>query len=103
MPQDFELEVHDTRLVDPAPYRRVIDSMVYWQSFGDDALQCRYVVFGKPARGIACLMRFYNHREFYGVALSPQMVEEERNKELFVPMRPDSPILVPRHRAAPIR
>lgn len=97
MPQNFEPEVYDTNLLDPAPFRRTVEAMVDWQSFGDDAFQCRYVLFGKPAHGMACLMRFYNHREFYGVALSPQLVEEERNRDVFVPSRPDSPILVPRH------
>ena len=100
MPQDFELEVYDTNYLDVAPFRRTVESMVDWQSFGDDAFCCRYRFFRKPpAEGMVCLMRFYNRREFYGVALSPQMVAEERGREQFVPSRPDSPILVPRHRA----
>lgn len=99
MPQDFELEVYDTDHLDGAPYRRTVESMVDWQSFGDDVFCCRYRCFGTPAIGMACLMKFYNNRMFYGAALSPQMIEEERNRDVFIPSRPGSPILIPRHRA----
>jgi hypothetical protein len=100
MPLDFELEVYDTNYLDIAPFRRTVESMVGWQSLGDNAFCCRYRFFRKPpTAGMVCLMRFYNLREFYGVALSPQMVAEERNREAFVPTRRDSPILIPRHQA----
>jgi len=95
MPQDFVLEVCDTNLVDGAPFRRTVESMVDWQSFGDDAFQCRYLVIGRPAAAFACLMRFYQNRLFYGAALSPPFADQERSRDVFVPCRKGSSILVP--------
>ncbi len=99
MPLDFQLEVYDTQCIEEDPYRRTVESMVPWQTFGDDAFMCRYRMFGKPTKGMACLMHFYKNRMFYGIAMSPQMEEEEKNREMFLPASPKSPILVPRHRA----
>lgn len=96
MPQDFELEVYDTETLDFSPYKRTVDSMVDWQSFGDDAFLCRYTFVRRPpTQAMACLMQFYRNRMFYGAAMSPQFIEEQMKRKLFTVSRPGSSILVP--------
>lgn len=86
LPKDFVLEVVDLAIVDDEEYKAYVEStvkhMVGWQSFGDDAFACRYVVSSqRPITKMNCLMQFYSNRLFFGQALHPDEVAEMRQKQ----------------------
>jgi hypothetical protein len=51
----------------------LIETMHQWIGFGDDVFACRYVSDNDHADTMACLMRFYQHRTFFGIALCPEL------------------------------
>lgn len=66
--------------------------MCPWQSFGDKAFACRYVISRrKSPEKMSCLMQFYENRVFYGEVVAPSYLED-----VFVAVSEKSPILVPR-------
>jgi hypothetical protein len=82
---EFVIEAVDLAIVDDAKYREFVEKtvsfMVDWQSFGDDAFACRYVVSSnKPITKMNCLMQFYNNRIFFGQALHPDEITKMRQK-----------------------
>jgi hypothetical protein len=86
LPNDFVLEVVDLAIVDDEEYKAYVEStvkhMVGWQSFGDDAFACRYVVSSqRPITKMNCLMQFYGNRLFFGQALHPDEVAEMRRQQ----------------------
>lgn len=95
MPQHFRIFVSDVRHVNRDWVETVAKFMVPWQSFGDTAFCCRYVVSSRePIEKMTCLMQFYEHRLFVGEAIDPALLGKDG--EVFVPASPDSPIVVPR-------
>lgn len=74
MPQDwlFTIPRPDQKVFDESA--KLIESMVPWQSFGDDVFCCRYV-FHADGGAMACLMAFYRHRIFLGVAANEEFHE----------------------------
>jgi hypothetical protein len=81
LPNNFVLEAVDLAIVDDTDYRafvqKTVSFMVGWQSFGDDAFACRYVISSKkPITKINCLMQFYGNRLFFGQALHPDEIEK---------------------------
>lgn len=48
--------------------RAAIEHMVPWQSFGDTVFMCRYGFNSKQPGAVGCLMRFYEHRLFFGIS-----------------------------------
>ncbi|MCL4204732.1 MAG: hypothetical protein KJ000_19790 [Pirellulaceae bacterium] len=95
LPRDFIISVSDIRTLDPEWVTRTVSFMVPWQSFGDSAFCCRYVVSSKkPIEKITCLMQFYENRLFLGEAVSPKVFGDDG--DVFVPVRDGASILVPR-------
>lgn len=85
LPNEFVLEVVDLAIVDDTAYRAFVEKtvsfMVDWQSFGDDAFACRYVVSSKkPITKMNCLMQFYGNRLFFGQALHRDEIEKTRQQ-----------------------
>jgi hypothetical protein len=80
LPTDFVLETVDLAIVDDTEYRAFVEKttsfMCDWQSFGDDAFVCRYVVSStRPITKMNCLMQFYGNRLFFGQALHPTQIK----------------------------
>ena len=95
LPQDFISAAVDAHSLRADVIAEVADFMVPWQSFGDSVFCCRYVISTrKPFGKMSCLMQFYEHRLFYGEAVS--LAYTGSDGEVFVASRAGSPILVPR-------
>lgn len=84
MPQDFIFGIYADKNFIIKNFKPVIDAMPpNWSSFGDDVFTCRYVFDEKKRASMACLMRFYMNRVFFGFAHPADMsefaaAEEER-------------------------
>jgi hypothetical protein len=95
LPKDFILCVKDVQEVEEQIVGQAASFMVPWQSFGDSAFACRYVVSSKePIEKMTCLIQLYQNRIFLGEAISPALLGLDG--ELFVPAQSGSPILVPK-------
>ena len=86
LPEGYVLEAVDLAIVDDKEYsgfvQKTVSLMVDWQSFGDDAFACRYVVSSsKPITKMNCLMQFYGNRLFFGQALHPDEVEKIKQQQ----------------------
>ncbi len=95
MPQCFITAVWDARELPRDVVEQATSFMVPWQSFGDSAFACRYVVSSrKPIEKMTCLMQFYGNRIFLGEAVSQSLLGADGS--LFIPARHNIEILVPR-------
>jgi hypothetical protein len=94
MPQEFISSVWDVNDLPEHVVQHAAGFMVPWQSFGDSAFRCRYVVSSqRPIEKMTCLLQFYQNRIFLGEAVAPSLVGA--NKELFVNANTNTKILVP--------
>lgn len=95
LPREFVISVSDVRVLNRDWVDKVISFMVPWQSFGDSAFGCRYVVSSRqPIEKITCLMQFYEKRLFLAEAITPELLGANGN--LFVPANKESAIVIPR-------